>query len=242
MNMFMACGAGPWNALVDVERAAYDAAKAAGAAVAFPSLQLEFLYGKAGDCVSADDTCFDVNYAKLASLKRDRFAVTTFPYLLQALRDPAAIRDDWFTRPGDRGGERTVIAETGWLGAPLVVTLGAQCITGIPSSQTEQLTWFNKVLAAAERGKMDLVTWVSNRDVLPAGLMSSCPCTYDVAWCALISAIRQSAGAAPDAQAGAEYAIKQFGAMGLRQYDGTPRLAFMARWEAVRELPWAGKP
>ena len=27
--------------------------------------------------------------------------------------------------------------------------------------------------------------------------------------------------------------------MGLRQYDGTPRAALYARWQAARALPWA---
>jgi hypothetical protein len=81
---------------------------------------------------------------------------------------------------------------------------------------------------------------VSNRDLVPAGFMTDCPCDDDAAWCDFLAAFRQAAGSSPDAQAGAEYGLKQFGAMGLRDHDGTPRGGLDARWQAARALPWAG--
>ena len=239
INMFSVRPASAWNALVDVERAAYDRVKAASpTAIVYPSISLEYLYGYA-TCAGDLTTCYDANYTQLANLKRDRFAVTTFPYLLPEMRDQTAIPADWFTRPGDRGGEQTIVAETGWLGTPLVAKT-TSCVTGIESSEALQLAWFDKLMASADR--MDLVTWVSNRDVMPAELMTDCPCDYDATWCGFLDAFRQSVGSDPNAQAGAEYGLKQFGSMGLRHHDGTLRtearraLAGRARAAVARHL------
>jgi hypothetical protein len=243
MNMFMDCGDAAWNALVDVERAAYDAVKAVDPSIlAFPSIQLEFLYGWAG-CGQPDrDTCYDAAYARLAQVARDRFAVTSFPYLVAALRDDPALDDGWFTRAGDRGGERTVIAETGWLAEPMVVLRDTSCIEAIPVAAGAPLAHLERALAPAETGAIDLVTWVSDRDLLPTAMLSDCPCAFDADWCAFLDAYRQSAGVDIDAQAGAEYALKQFGAMGLRDHDGNARADLYARWQQARALPWAGPP
>jgi hypothetical protein len=244
MNMFMSCGDSAWNALVAVERAAYDAAKAAApAALVFPSFQLELLYGWGADCTNPNrDTCFDASYQRLTNVARDRFAVTSFPFLIPALRDPAALADDWFTRAGDRGGEHTVIAETGWLATPMVVKLGAECVPAILSSEDTQLAYFERVRGAAEKSFMDLVTWVTNRDLVPTAMMSDCPCAFDARWCGFLDTLRQSGGSTPQSQASAEYTIKQFGSMGIRRYDGVARQALHDKWQAARALRWQGAP
>jgi hypothetical protein len=81
INLFQPCGASAWSGIVSLERAAYDAAKAAAPAVpAFMSIQLDHLYGVAdGSCPApmTQDQCYDAHYALLADLKRDRFAVST---------------------------------------------------------------------------------------------------------------------------------------------------------------------
>jgi hypothetical protein len=243
LNLYaMACPDAAWNALVEVERAAYDAAKAAlPGVVAFPSIQIDVLHGYGPDCTSPDrDACFDASYAKLANVARDRFAVTTFPYLVPALRDQGAIPAGWLTRAGDRGGEATIVAETGWLATPMVVQRGAECIAAIPSSEADQVAWFDRVIAEAAARELEVVTWVANRDLVPAELMTDCPCDYDASWCGFLDAFRQSAGTSPDAQAGAEFALKRFGSMGLRHHDGAMRAPLHARWEAARALPWSG--
>lgn len=242
LNIFAHGCPAQWDAMVDTERAAYDAAKAAQPdAAVFPSIQLEFLYGYA-NCPGGDLTaCYDAAYAKLANLKRDRFAVTSMPFLVAALRDINAMPADYLTRAGDRGGEATVIAETGWLGTPLVARLNTQCITAIPSSEGDQLAYFDRVLAAAAAHEIEVVTWVSNRDVLPAELMTDCPCDYDATWCGFLDAYRQAVGGTDaNAQASAEYGLKQFGSMGLRLHDGTPRSQLFSLWQDARSLPWRG--
>jgi hypothetical protein len=244
MNLFTSCGDGPWNALVEVERAAYASAKAARPGVlAFPSIQIDLLYGWGPDCPPpADrDTCFDTSYARLANVARDRFAVSSLPYIIKALENPAAVPAGWFTRAGDRGGERTVVAETGWLGTPMVVEFNG-CLTAITSGEDAQLAWFDRLMDETRSHNLELVTWVSNRDLVSTAMMTDCPCSFDPAWCGFLADFRQSAGADLKSQADAEFGIKEFGSMGLRQYDGTPRQSLYARWQAARALPWAGKP
>jgi hypothetical protein len=41
---------------------------------------------------------------------------------------------------------------------------------------------------------LELVTWWSNRDLLPAGLMTNCPCDYDPTWCQVVDVFRNAAG------------------------------------------------
>jgi hypothetical protein len=239
MNMFAAsCSDSAWNALVDLERDAYDTAKAVDPdVIAFPSIQLELLYGWAG-CAGDREACFDAAYAKLDRIKRDRFAVTSLPFLIEELRDPAVLPADWFTRAGDRGGERTIVAEAAWLAEPMNVLLGASCIEAVPADEVKQLAFFDKLMAEAVDHGIELVTWISNRDLIDTPLMSDCPCDYDADWCGFLGGLRQSAGGDPNAQASAEYSIKQFGAMGLRRYDGTPREPFFSHWQALRTVPY----
>lgn len=77
VNLFHLNCAAAWDGMVDLERGAYDAAKrAAPAAPAFPSLQLDVLNGRVG-CPPAMTAaqCHEVEYAALARLARDRFAI-----------------------------------------------------------------------------------------------------------------------------------------------------------------------
>src|SRR5262249_11513598 len=79
--------------LVGADRAAYEAAKAkTPSAIAFPSIQLDFLYGyQQATCPSPKkpSDCFDEAYERLARLERDRFAVSTYPYLISQFADVA---------------------------------------------------------------------------------------------------------------------------------------------------------
>jgi hypothetical protein len=72
LNLFMSCGAA-WDGMVDVERAAYAAAKAAKPdVVAFPSIQIDALQGLAAEqCAEGQtaDECFEANYARLERLE-----------------------------------------------------------------------------------------------------------------------------------------------------------------------------
>jgi hypothetical protein len=239
LNLFQDCTAA-WPAMVDVERAAYDAAKAAKPdTIAFPSIQIDHLYSTDGSCGAVDPaTCYEERYAGLAGLKRDRFAVSTYPFLQQAIGKVAGIPADYFTRAGDRGLERTVIAETGWDSAASVGTLNGVCATAITSSEQEELAYFVRLTGDAQAHGMDFVTWWSNRDFEPGGVASHC-CPFDPAWCAMVQIFRAQGGSDPSLQFLGEVTLKMWGTMGIRQYDGTPKALVFPEWQRVRAIPLA---
>jgi hypothetical protein len=240
MNLFMPCGAA-WNGLRDAANAAYDAAKAARPdVIAFPSIQIDMLYGY-NNCAApmTRDQCFEANYARLAGLHRDRFAISTYPYLLDAVKTVPNLPADWFTRAADRGGERIVIAETGWDATNAVGRLQTTCFTALMSSPDDQTAYLSRLLDDAQAHNMDLVTWWSNRDLIPAQVMTDCPCTFDATWCNIVDAFRQTGGTDEMAQFYAEMTLKIWGTMGVRTYDGTQRATTYARWQQARALPIA---
>jgi hypothetical protein len=240
VNMFQDSCPDAWPAMVDTERAAYEAAKAAKPGViAFPSIQLSFLYGEEG-CPSGDAArCYDDNYAGLSGLERDRFAISVYPDG-ESYASADALPSGYLTRGADRGGERMVVAETGWLATDATgVWADGSCLTALHSDPATQLGWFDRVTADAQAAGSDLVTWWSDRDLIPAALMTDCPCTFDAQWCAVKDAFRSLGGTDPTAQFYGEMSLKIFGTMGLRTHDGTLRPGFRAHWQAWRDRPIA---
>ena len=229
--------------LIEIANAAYAAAKAKQPGlIAFPSIQIDHLYGVADDSCPAgmdEDVCFERNYAQLEGLERDRFAISSYPFLQgQSLAD---VPDDWFERAAARGGERALIAETGWLSTDLIAQNGDQCTTVISANEAAAAAYLERVLADADRIPLELVTWWSNRDLLPAGLMTNCPCDYEPTWCQVVDVFRGAAGGplTPGADYIGEILLKAFGTMGIRDYDGKPKPALSALWNEARVVPAA---
>jgi hypothetical protein len=85
---------------------------------------------------------------------------------------------------------------------------------------------------------MDLVTWISDRDLLIEPLMTDCGCHQSAEWCAVRDLFR---GPPPtgttDTQLEGELRMKVFGAMGLRTYDGSKKQPVYDRWDQARKLP-----
>jgi hypothetical protein len=246
LNLFLEACPSAWEGMVDLVNAAYDTAKAHSPGTpVFPSIQIDHLYGLApGSCPAGVDAgvCFDQGYARLARLKRDRFAISSYPYLGVA-SSPGQIPADWFTRGPARGGERAVIAEVGWLSDTLVAqTSTGSCLTAITSDGSAESAYLHLVLTAAQGARMDLVTWISDRDLLIAPLMGDCGCHQTPDWCAVRALFRgpPPSGSA-DTQLQGELLLKAFGTMGLRTYDGTPKPAVYQRWQAARSLPLAAQ-
>jgi len=239
LNLFLEQCPTAWEGMVDVVNAAYDAAKSRSpATVVFPSIQIDHLYGVApGSCPSGVDAgvCYDQAYARLGRVKRDRFAISTYPYLA-GFAAPNQVPADWFSRGPARGGERAVIAEAGWLSNSLVAqTSAGVCLTAVTSDESAEAAYLDLVLSAAERGRMDLVTWISDRDLLIAPMMTDCGCHLAQEWCAVRDIFR---GPPPtgsvDTQLQGELLLKAFGTMGLRAYDGTPKPTVYRRWQDAR--------
>ena len=185
------------------------------------------------------DACFDRNYAQITGLERDRFAMSSYPFLQG--RSVSDLADDWFERAAARGGERALIAETGWLSTDLIAQNGLECNTVIHASEQDAAAYLARVLSDAERVPLELVTWWSNRDLLPAGLMTNCPCDYDATWCQVLDVFRGAAGGplVPGADYIGEILLKAFGTMGIRDYTGQPKPALAEPWNAARAQPIA---
>jgi hypothetical protein len=223
--------------VIAVANAAYAQTKASDASIlAFPSIQIDHLYGYAQDSCPGGDraACFDQHYAQIAPLARDRFAMSSYPIPLDGLT-AATLPTDWFTRGAARGGEIGLIAETGMDSTPLVVKpRDAPCFTVFTETEAEQGAYLARVLSDARAGHLELVTWWSNRDLVIAPLMTSCPCTFDALWCTVLDAFRgPPTTTGPDTQLLGELGLKVFGTMGLRSYAGAPK-PFYPTWAAAR--------
>jgi hypothetical protein len=243
VNLFLEKCPAAAPGLIEVADAAYAAAKSGRPdVIAFPSFQIDHLYGHADDSCPAgmDQTaCFDRNYAQIADMQRDRFAMSSYPFLQG--RRVEDVSDDHFARGPARGGERGLIAETGWLSTGLVAQNGLQCDTVIAASEADAAAYLERVLSDADRLPLELVTWWSNRDLLPAGLMTNCPCDYGPTWCEVVDVFRSAGGGprTPDAEYFGEILLKAFGTMGLRDYDGQLKRSLAIPWEAARMRPIA---
>jgi len=238
---FQRCPAGV-PGLVSLINAAYDAVKgSAPKTLVFPSFQLENLYGYAEDsCASGAqrDACFEAAYAQLAGIKRDRFAVSTYPMGAGFTR-PAELPLDWFTRAASRGGERALVAETGWISTGLTVrTREGACMPWFAFTERDSADYLARLLEAGDRDDLDLITWWSDRDLLVTEAMRDCPCAFDATWCTVMDIFRGPPSLiGPDTQAFGELLLKAFGTMGLRQYDGTWKAQHKALWQAAQARP-----
>ena len=250
INLFESVCPAQWDALVRAEGAIYDALKASHPdLVIFPSVVLEELYGVTGcetaieDCLTAADATYRAHLESLSALKRDRFAISTYPYQLEAIDSPAAIPADWFSRAA-QNGEPLLIAETGWSGKDIYVPpYGASvdtcegCQRWRAASADDQAAYFDRLMAEAETHKLDLITWWSHRDLLPVGMTETCDFSpYSGSWPAVIEVFEQLyAESHPEASCFLGHAVfKQWGAMGIRDYDGQPRQPIHDRWTAAR--------
>lgn len=226
--------------LIEVINAAYGAAKAKRpAAVVFPSFQIDHLYGYSKDsCADATQRakCFDDHYAQLKGIKRDRFAMSSYPFLNQVAA-PSDLPADWFERGPARGGEKPMIVETGWLASPLSAKRDdGSCFQVFYYDAAASEAYLRRVLKDAALLEMELVTWWSDRDLVPTELMTNCPCTFETTWCTVLDVFRgpQTAGV-PESRFFNEVLLKAFGTMGLRRYDGTPRAGHLDAWSAARK-------
>jgi hypothetical protein len=229
--------------VIDVSNAAYALAKTkTPAPLTFPSIQIDHLYGYAStSCPDAGqrEACFENLYAQIAPLKRDRFAMSTYPFFGVAVT-PADLPSDWFSRGAAVGGERALIAETGWDSSSLIAQLDddGMCLPVFSESEPEEEAYLDRVLTSAAEDDLDLVNWWSDRDLIVSQLMTACPCTFDTVWCEVLDISRGPAtdgGGNP--QFYGEVLFKAFGTMGLRDYEGNPKPTVYPRWSEALELP-----
>ena len=242
VNLFFEKCPASTGGVIDVIDATYDSVKAKHpATLVFPSFQIDHLYGFSKDsCAdpSQRDACFDAAYSVIKNIKRDRFAMSSYPYL-NGTTSAVDVPADWFTRGAARGGERALIAETGWLSTPLVAKTGAgACQTVFSFTRADAAAYVDRVLADAEAAQLDLVTWWSDEDLVTAPLMTDCPCAFDATWCTVLDIFRGPPGPpGVDTQFFGEILLKAFGTMGLRDYAGVSKPELFAPWSAALAKP-----
>jgi hypothetical protein len=229
-----------WRVLAGVAKSTYEAVKKANPQViAFPSFNLEAIYGQALDGFN------ETQWAALAGLPRDRLGLSTFPWYPG---HPYALPLDYLTRIHDRypGEPRIVITETAWNSETMSYYSDAarRCVDFLYSDASFQSTYLDFVIYSAYAGNFDLITWWSNRDMIDGRVMTTCyppaappsytECNGDF-WCIGINYSR--AHPVPWPLPNGELMFKAFGSMGLRNYDGTPKPGRWDTWQRFLALP-----
>lgn len=237
VNLFAACGAGPWASLVEVANETYEAVKADRPdLVVFPSFQVEHLRGL------PDEACFDGesrgacetrHLDEIGGLRRDRFAVSTYPY--SEWTDPRNVPEDHVSGLVP-AGETLVFAETGWISERIRARDGEVCRTLVRASPERAGAWLGRVLETADEVDADLVVWWSDRDLLDQGVSESCPCDPASGHCETLEVFRGAFG--EDNAVFGELVYKAYGTMGLRHADGSPKEELLTCWSShlAREL------
>jgi hypothetical protein len=131
VNLFFEKCPGAAPGLITLINRAYDhVKKTRPQLVVFASFQIDHLYGYSKDSCpdqSAREACFQRLYAQLRDVRRDRFGMSSYPYL-NGLGSPSALPADWFERGPREAKERGLIAETGWPSTPLVARSSSGCL------------------------------------------------------------------------------------------------------------------
>ncbi len=226
-----------WPEMVAMTELAYDTARQADPdLIVFPSFSLDHLYGLAPDTCPDElsaDACLRRNLKQIEAIPRDRLAISTYPYGHEFIDSPEDLPDDWLSRLVELTGERLVIAETGWPAHPIKARLGQQCLTVVDSDAQQQIAYFDWLVDQAGQLDVELLTWWSGHDLLPADVVQDCPCS-DPDWCPLVDLFRESFGTTPTDQFWGEVMFKFWGTMGLFDHAGQPRDGLLERWQAER--------
>ena len=230
INLFQTQCPDAWPGLAQVQGAAYHHARSMDPElVVFASVELSHLYGLEGDCADPD-ACFEENLAAMALLEGDRLALSTYPFGRPDISSPADIPPDWLSRAAEAMEMPVLIAETGWSGAPIVAAFDGDCVSFGDFSEADQVAYLRWLVDQADALDMELVTWWSNRDLIPARISDTCGCAAeDQAWCDAIGVFNTVFG-----EYIGEITFKYWGTMGLRSYDGTAKPELMARWDQLR--------
>jgi len=230
INLFLAACPGAWSGLAAMEATAVEHARSLDPElVTFASVELSQLYGLEEDC-SDPEACFQENLEAIALLDGDRLALSSYPYGQPDISTVADIPADWLSRVAVEVDQPVLIAETGWNGSPIVGSLDGDCVTYGSFSEADQVAYLEWLVAQSDDLDMELVTWWSNRDLIPSQVSESCDCAAeDQGWCDAVGVFNEVFGAF-----NGEIIFKYWGTMGLRTYEGEEKPALMERWRALR--------
>lgn len=230
---------GAYDALVALHNQAYDLARSIDPGLAiFPSLQIDWIIDRVegGACREGDPLpCIRRNLERNRGLKRDRFAISLYPHLLELGGLEIDYREYIDSVLREVAPEPAVIAETGYLSTPFFLhpppgSPSQQCTVVFEFNDQRQRRYFDALVQTASEADMELVVWWSNRDLMGHAATVTCPCRDREGFCELLDQIRQALGLE------GEILFRAFSSMGVRRYDGTPK-PLLERWQEVRSLP-----
>lgn len=211
----------------------YNAIKSAYPALpVFATFQLENMYGitePAAACTGSISltSCFDQRLSEALSMPGDRIAFSTYPLIWSFHADfNFSYPRDTFTRVQAATSRKIWIAETGWAAIKVLQSYphgsagscGSELYPASSANDSQQENYLKWLLSEADTKKFEAVIWWLNRDYLDGNVASTCPCspaTSDT--CTMADNFYTAGGDS------AESALRIFGNMALRNYDGSPR-------------------
>lgn len=215
----------------------------------FATFQMEHMYGMADDSswcggprtdVSLAD-CFQQRLNEVVAIPGDLIAFSLYPAnwkyppLSPDTRSTTFPYDDTFSRVQQTTPRKILISETGWGAVPVLVSYqhtappsscGSALIPApIVFGESNMADHLTQLLAQARAGNFEGVVWWSNRDILDAETADNCPCVGANPTCDSNEVLYQAGGNT------GEIIWRMFGNMGLRQNNGSPRLAVYNIWK-----------
>lgn len=241
VNLYHAdCGGSTasWNALVDIQKSAYDAIKAIHPQMrVFPSIYLEALYDRELHGWNSE------HYSAITELNRDLIGISSYSYGLTRedgqFVNPYDLPADYLVRIKLRHPEESLaIAETGWNSSSISIGDPDFCIQNFPYSQESFLRdYLQFVFASAHYGEFEIVNWFSMPDPSARNVLDTCyvratppyaECTGDP-WCMVINYMKDNTWQG-SSELFSELVQKAFGSIGLKYYDGVEKQEVMQVW------------
>jgi hypothetical protein len=134
-----------------------------------------------------------------------------------------------------------MVAETGFHTGNISVGLGESvleksCTCILESSTEKAMAWMQYLISLAQRKSFLMLVWWSDRDLIPSGV-EGCPCpahtsAVDATYCRLVREIRAEFALTKQPPWLGELVYKQFGTMGLRSFNGTPK-RLLSLWDGT---------
>ena len=209
--------------------------------------------------------CIATAKAQIAPLRRDLFALSAYPSFLGpptggsfangaanfTFGGRLASSFDGYLEPIlatlPHAAERLAIAETGAIATNVTVQVDSgskhECVTLLQSDAHLAAGWLQYLVnvAKASASGFELLTWWSDADYMPASVEVECfskACSWPhktAPYCQIIDLFRTVYKAKGGEWTG-ELVLKEFGTMGLRQYDLTPRPELFEVWRQLRHV------
>lgn len=193
--------------------------------------------------------CAKAGYAALQGIPYDLFGWTSFPQLPTVAKGgppkwylPTALAP--LSAPEKLA---MVVANTGFSSTTLALNFAnssdyappLDCVDFIPATPQKATAWFNAVVSAGTAPGFStvLINFKAARDTLFDAAMA-CPCKAPLPalepYCAVLIAYRGACHSAGILPAACELAIKQSGALGVRDLFNQPRQPLLAALQAAR--------